>query len=96
MKMVRALELCESRGDRSGLPVPNKPYSLCGREAALNFNNLKRAWEGPRNQSFSLRSGVNGDWVSHALRILLVHVPALPDGREVESFFSDTLTNQPP
>ena len=96
MKMVRALELCESRGDRSGLPVPNKPYGLCGRKAALNLNNLKRAWEGPRNQCFSLHSSVNGDWVSRALRILLVHVPALPDGREVESFFSDTLTNQPP
>ena len=65
-------------------------------KAALNLNNLKRAWEGPRNQSFSLHSGVNGDCVSRALRILLVHVPALPDGREVESFFGDTLTNQPP
>ena len=27
-------ELCESRGDRPGLPVPNTaPYGLCGRKA---------------------------------------------------------------
>ena len=25
-----AQELCESRGGRPGLPVPNKPYGLCG------------------------------------------------------------------
>ena len=29
-------ELCESRGGRPGLPVPNSPYGLCGREATLN------------------------------------------------------------
>ena len=96
MKMVRALELCESRGDRSGLPVPNKPYSLCGRKSSIELEQSEKGLEGPRNQSFSLHSGVNGDCVSRALRILLVHVPALPDGREVESFFGDTLTNQPP
>ena len=28
-------ELCESRGGRPGLPVPNKPYGLCGRKAAF-------------------------------------------------------------
>ena len=27
---VRAQELCESRGGRPGLPVPNSPYGLCG------------------------------------------------------------------
>ena len=26
-------ELCESRGGRPGLPVPNKPYGFCGRKA---------------------------------------------------------------
>ena len=26
----------ESRGGRPGLPVPNSPYSLCGRKAKLN------------------------------------------------------------
>ena len=34
--MVRAQELCESRGGRPGLPVPNSPYGLCGRKATLN------------------------------------------------------------
>ena len=32
----RAQELCESRGGRPGLPVPNSPYGLCGRMATLN------------------------------------------------------------
>ena len=31
-------ELCESRGGRPGLPVPNSPYGLCGRKAALDLN----------------------------------------------------------
>ena len=31
----RAPKLCESRGGRPGLPVPNSPYGLCGREATL-------------------------------------------------------------
>ena len=33
---LRAQELCESRGGRPGLPVPNNPYGLCGRKATLN------------------------------------------------------------
>ena len=33
---VRAQELCESRGGRPGLPVPNSPHSLCGRETTLS------------------------------------------------------------
>ena len=28
--VIRAQELCESRGGRPGLPVPNSPYDLCG------------------------------------------------------------------
>ena len=32
----RAQELCESRGGRPGLLVPNSPYSLCGRKVTLN------------------------------------------------------------
>ena len=35
--MYRAQELCESRGGRAGLPVPNSPYGLCGRNATLNL-----------------------------------------------------------
>ena len=31
----RAQELCESRGGRPGLPVPNKHDGLCGRKATL-------------------------------------------------------------
>ena len=35
--VIRAQEPCESRGGRPGLPVPNKPYDLCGRKATLNY-----------------------------------------------------------
>ena len=31
----RAQELCESRGGRPGLPVPNKPDGFCERKATL-------------------------------------------------------------
>ena len=34
----RAQELCESRGGRPGLPVPNSPYGHYGRKATLNLN----------------------------------------------------------
>ena len=34
----RAQELCESRGGRPGLPVPNSPSGLCGREVTLNMS----------------------------------------------------------
>ena len=27
--------MCESRGGRPGLPVPNRPYGFCGRKAIL-------------------------------------------------------------
>ena len=30
---LRAQELCESRGGRPGLPVPNNPDDFCGRKA---------------------------------------------------------------
>ena len=33
----RAQELCESGGGRSGLPVPNSPYGLCGRKAIFEL-----------------------------------------------------------
>ena len=35
--LCRVQELCESRGGRPGLPVPNSPYGLCGRKATLNL-----------------------------------------------------------
>ena len=42
----RAQELCESRGGRTRLPVPNSSYGLCGRKPILNLNrlNLSYAW----------------------------------------------------
>ena len=30
--------MCESRGGRPGLPVPNSPYRLRGRKATLSLN----------------------------------------------------------
>ena len=27
--------MCESRGGRPGLPVPNNPYDFCGRKATF-------------------------------------------------------------
>ena len=36
LSVFRAQELCESRGGRPGLPVPNSLYGLCGRKATLN------------------------------------------------------------
>ena len=32
---VRTQELCEGRGGRPGLPVPNSPYGLYGRKATF-------------------------------------------------------------
>ena len=37
----RAHELCESRGGRPGLPVPEGPYGLCGRKTTLNPKSLR-------------------------------------------------------
>ena len=36
MEDFGAKELCESRGDRPGLPVLNSPYGLRGRNATQN------------------------------------------------------------
>ena len=33
----RGQDLCESRGGRPGLPVPNSPYGLCGHKATLKL-----------------------------------------------------------
>ena len=38
MVYVDVKQHCESRGGCPGLPVPNKPYGLCGRKATLNSN----------------------------------------------------------
>ena len=42
----RAQGLCESRSGRSGLPVPNSPYSLCGRKATLNKLDMPQPTDG--------------------------------------------------
>ena len=36
--LVRPQELCESRGGRPGILVPNSLYGLCGRKGTLNLN----------------------------------------------------------
>ena len=36
--IIRAQVLCESRGGRHGLPVPNKPDEFCGRQATLKHH----------------------------------------------------------
>ena len=40
--VLRAQELCESRGGRPGFPVPNKPYGFCGRKATLIIHGALR------------------------------------------------------
>ena len=36
--LLRAQELCESRGGRPGLPVPDNLYGLCGCKETMNLN----------------------------------------------------------
>ena len=38
----RAQELCKSRGGCPGLPVPNNPYGLCGRQATTKKRKRKK------------------------------------------------------
>ena len=38
--LFRVQELCESRGGRPALPVPNSPCGFCGRKATLKLNLL--------------------------------------------------------
>ena len=63
----RVQELCESRDDRPGLPVPNKPCGLRGRKATMN----KRKGTLTQTRYLSLRirftwSGMWGDFVTTA------------------------------
>ena len=50
LRIVRSRELCESRGGRPGLPVPNIPYGLCGRKATLEKKKEKKKKKKNRNQ----------------------------------------------
>ena len=45
IQSLRVQELCESRGGRPGLHVPNSLYGLCGRKATLNLN-YQNEWAG--------------------------------------------------
>ena len=50
-RCTRAQELCESRGGCPGLPVPNSPYSLCGRKATLKDEILSFVGRLPRKEN---------------------------------------------
>ena len=39
--MIRAQELCESRGGRPGLPVPSSPCGLYGRKVTFEETELE-------------------------------------------------------
>ena len=41
--VLKAQTMCESRGGRPGLPVPNSPYGLCGRKATLTEDEKEEA-----------------------------------------------------
>ena len=53
-RLLRALELCESRGGRPGLSVPNSPYGLCGRKATLNLNQTAQGCEARHRQTMNM------------------------------------------
>ena len=40
IRVIRVQELCENRGGRPGLLVPNSPCGLCVHEATLNLNKI--------------------------------------------------------
>ena len=40
LRVFRGQELCERRDGRSELPIPNSPYSLCGRKSALKKKSI--------------------------------------------------------
>ena len=50
----RAQELCESRGERPGLPVPNSPCGLCGCKATFEEEEEKEE-EAPPTDVWTIR-----------------------------------------
>ena len=61
--ILGAEELCESRGGRPGLLVPNSPYGLCGRNATVEDENdhakrLCGAHDGAKHRCLKLFYGV--------------------------------------
>ena len=57
--------VCESRGGRPGLPVPNKPDGLCGRKATLKRNRERWIYIcHPEGRTFSRSLTLNGEgWI---------------------------------
>ena len=51
LNFVRAQGPCEIRGSRLGLPAPDSPYGLCGRQATtMNSNCALCMWVRARKQ----------------------------------------------
>ena len=44
--------MCESRGGRPGLLVPNSPHGLCGRRATLNFEDDTAEIDGAKGKVY--------------------------------------------
>ena len=91
-----SLELCERRGGHPGLPVPNSPYGLCGRKAALNertASHVGRDTIGQRTKAFQWF--INFHWFI----ILALCRPAsdrsLPVIRDSSHAFGQSRSNSP-
>ena len=74
-----AQELCESRGGRSDLPVPNSPYGLCERKATLNTNTL-----------FALIFLLTSDLVIVLLIFILMYGDQLANSQHWKQMLSNT------
>ena len=66
-----AQELCESRGGRPGLPVPNSPYGLCGRLCGTVSVDVKQHWRTELRSCVEVEVTVLG---SPSLIVLMVSV----------------------
>ena len=67
-------ELCESRGGRPGLPVPNSPYGLYGRKATLNSPNRGNEWKYMLLVTLNTWSGTQHDKYAYGT-LLFIGVP---------------------
>ena len=86
----RTQELCESRGGRPELPVPNKPYGLCGRQAICILTCIlkyraQELCESPPVKQAIIMSGFDG----HPCTIISTRQTII-----IMSVFSDT--HEPP
>ena len=74
VKLSRAQEVCESRGGRPGLSVPNSPHGLFGRKTKLNLNRLNQSWleshsENIRAQRYGVTLVIGGRRFDSPLRL---------------------------